>query len=386
MKCSSCGGTLRYDIASYGLVCDFCGTVRRLHRPEEGAAIGEFDFATALRGSNTGWGVTRGLVTCKSCGAQLLCDSDQMSGMCPFCGSAVVLSAEDANCGVAPNAIIPFTLTKEQVAEKFYRWNKFAFWSPEKFRRGKVLGNLTPVYIPYWTFEADTVTTYTGRFGRNSGSGDHEKTTWYMRTGILEKHISDYHVCGSRKFFNDKRLNSVISFTDTEYIPYTPDTLSGMAAEIYTIGIDEAWTYARNVGLKKDIMESIRREERADYYSDPSFSTEFYNVKFRYVLVPAWLSGCRYGGKIYNVVASGTNGRGYCDRPVSIAKLIGFPVLVAAYLYIGNILNLGKIFAPLATFVIVGAMITYLISFFVTLSNQTSHERQERERYKTQNK
>ena len=386
MKCSSCGGTLRYDIASYGLVCDFCGTIRRLHRPEEGAAIGEFDFATALRGSNTNWGVTRRLVICKSCGAQMLYDSDQMSGMCPFCGSAVVLSAEDANCGVAPNAIIPFTLTKEQVAEKFYRWNKFAFWSPEKFRRGKVLGNLTPIYIPYWTFEADTVTTYTGKFGRNTGSGDHERTLEYMRSGILEKHISDYHVCGSRKFFNDKRLNSVISFTDTEYIPYTPDTLSGMAAEIYTIGIDEAWTYARTVGLKKDIMESIRQDERADYYSDPVFSTEFYNVKFRYVLVPVWLSGCRYGGKIYNVVASGTNGRGYCDRPVSIAKFIGFPVLVIAYFIIGNILNLGMIFAPLAAFVIVGAMITYLISFFVTLSHQSSHERQERERYKAQNK
>ena len=128
MKCSSCGGTLRYDIASYGLVCDFCGTVKRLHRPEEGAVTGEFDFATALRGSGTNWGVTRRLVICKSCGAQMLYDSDQMSGMCPYCGSAVVLSAEDANCGVTPSAIIPFTLTKEQVAEKFYRWNKFAFW------------------------------------------------------------------------------------------------------------------------------------------------------------------------------------------------------------------------------------------------------------------
>ena len=107
MKCSNCGGTLRYDIASYGLVCDLCGTVKRLHRPEESAAIGEFDFATALRGNGTNWGVAKRLVTCKSCGAALLSDPDQMSGMCPYCGSAVVLSAEDADCGVAPSAIIP---------------------------------------------------------------------------------------------------------------------------------------------------------------------------------------------------------------------------------------------------------------------------------------
>ena len=206
MKCSNCGGTLRYDIASYGLVCDLCGTVKRLYRPEESAAIGEFDFATALRGNGTNWGVTKRLVTCKSCGAALLSDPDQMSGMCPYCGSAVVLSAEDADCGVAPSAIIPFTLTKEQVAEKFYRWNKFAFWSPEKFRRGKILSDLVPLYIPYWSFEADAVTTYSGKFGYTVGSGDSAKTNVYLKTGIAEKHISEFNVCGSRKFFNDKML------------------------------------------------------------------------------------------------------------------------------------------------------------------------------------
>ena len=126
MKCNSCGGTLKYDIENYGLVCESCGNVRRLHRPEEGAAVSEFDLETALKANSNDWGVSRRLVTCKSCGANMLYPSDQMSGMCPFCGSAVVLSAEDANCGMAPNAIIPFTLTKEQVAEKFYRWNKFA--------------------------------------------------------------------------------------------------------------------------------------------------------------------------------------------------------------------------------------------------------------------
>ena len=79
MKCSSCGGTLRYDIASYGLACDFCGTVKRLHRPEEGAAIGEFDFAKALQGFDANWGITRKTVNCKSCAAQLISDAEQGS-------------------------------------------------------------------------------------------------------------------------------------------------------------------------------------------------------------------------------------------------------------------------------------------------------------------
>ena len=381
MKCSSCGGTLRYDIASYGLVCDFCGTVKRLHRPEEGAAIGEFDFSTALRGSSTNWGVTRRLVTCKSCGAQMLYDSDQMSGMCPYCGSAVVLSAEDANCGVAPTAIIPFTLTKEQVAEKFYRWNKFAFWSPEKFRRGKILSDLVPVYIPYWTFEADAVTTYSGKFGYTTGSGDNEKTTMYQKTGIAEKHISEFNVCGSRKFFNDKMLNSVVSFKSRECLPYTPETLSGMAAEIYTIGIDEAWQYAKTIGLKKDIMESTRENEHADCYSNLVYSTEFYNVKFKYVLVPVYLAGCRYGGKTYNVVASGTNGRGNCNRPISVAKFIIVPLLFLAYFMAGLILNLGFWYFQIGMIIPFAAIALFVIMFIIAFGKQREQEAKEREQY-----
>ena len=381
MKCSNCGGTLRYDIASYGLVCDLCGTVKRLHRPEESAAIGEFDFATALRGNGTNWGVAKRLVTCKSCGAALLSDPDQMSGMCPYCGSAVVLSAEDADCGVAPSAIIPFTLTKEQVAEKFYRWNKFAFWSPEKFRRGKILSDLVPLYIPYWSFEADAVTTYSGKFGYTVGSGDSTKTNVYLKTGIAEKHISEFNVCGSRKFFNDKMLNNVVSFKSRECLPYTPETLSGMAAEIYTIGIDEAWNYAKTTGLKKDILESTREHEHADSYSDVVCSTEYYNVKFKYVLVPVYLAGCKYGGKIYNVVVSGTNGRGNCSRPISIAKFIITPLLFLAYFLIGSILNLGFWYFQIGIALPFIGIAIFVVMFMIAFGKQREQEAKEREQY-----
>ena len=380
MKCASCGGTLRYDVASYGLVCDFCGTIRRLHRPEEGTVIGEMDFASALRGSNTNWGITRRLVTCNSCGAQMLYDSDQMSGMCPFCGSAVVLTAEQADCGVAPGAIIPFSITKEEVVERYYKWNKFAFWAPEKFRRGKLLEELTPIYIPFWTFTADTVTTYSGRFGYTTGSGDNERTNWYQKTGIVEKHIEDFSICASRKFINDQMLIKVASFDAKDLIAYSPEMLSGMSAEIYTIGIDEAWETAKANGLKKIIMEAPMKHENADCYSHLQFSTEYTNVMFRYVLVPVWLSGCRFRGKIYNVVASGQNGRGNCNRPFSIAKLVGFLVICAALLALGYITPFGHLVFLGFCYVLAVAVILYMIMFFVTLSEQQKKDREKRSR------
>ena len=367
---------MRYDVARYGLVCDFCGSFKPLHRPEEGAVVGEMDFASAIRVADTNWGVTRRLVTCKSCGAQMLYDSDQMSAMCPFCGSAIVLSAEEANCGIAPNAIIPFSIPKEQVIERFYRWNKFAFWSPEKFRKGKVLGNITPLYIPYWTFDADTVTTYSGKFGYTTGSGDSARTAYYLKTGIMEKHIDDYCVCGSRKFANDSMLNKVATFKPKDLISYSPEILSGMPAEIYTISIDEAWVNAKNGGMNKKIAEAVKAHEMADSCSELRYSTEYYNVKYRYVLVPVWLTGCKYGGRIYNVVASGYNGTGNCNRPLSVAKLIALAAVFTACVILGNILNIGPWMITFGVMAFFAFVIIYVVMFFVTLSQQREQERQ----------
>ena len=322
MKCSSCGGTMRYDVASYGCVCDFCGFTKKLHRPEEGVAVGEFDFNSALGKASSDWGITQRLVTCKQCGAIMLYDSDQMSGMCPFCGSAIVLT-EQETLGIAPSAIIPFSVTKEQVAENFYKWNKFAFWSPESFRKGKVLGNLTGVYIPYWTFDTNTVTTYSGRFGYTTTTSDGGTSTrWSDRSGIVEKFMNDVCICASRKFLNDKMLNGVAKFDAKELIPYTPEALAGFAAEKYTVGIDEAFNYLKSGAIKNNIEYAARKNESADCYQKLQLSTEYSDVKYKLVLVPMWLTACVYRGQVYNVAASGHSNRGNCNRPVSTLKIV----------------------------------------------------------------
>ena len=138
------------------------------------------------------------------------------------------------------------------------------------------------------------------------------------------------------------------------------------------------------IGLKKDIMDSAQAKEHADYCKDLKFSTEFANVKFKYVLVPVYLSGCRYGGKIYNVVASGTNGRGYCTRPISIAKFIITPLLFLAYFIAGSIFNLGFWYFQIGMALPFLAIAIFAISFFVAFGKQRESEAKEREQYYSQ--
>ena len=312
---------MRYDVAGYCLVCDFCGTKKPLHKPEEEFVSEERDFESAVRDASKDWGTMRRVATCKQCGAVMLYSSDQMSGMCPYCGSAIVLSAEEMNCGIAPSGIIPFKTTKEEVEANFYKWNKFAFWSPEQFRKGKVLGNLVGVYIPFWTFDADAVTTYSGDFGRTVTRGDSESTKWDWRSGVVDTFINDTCVCASRRFIGNKKLKQVVLFKPEDIQNYTPDALVGFAAERYTIDIEEAWKMAGDANRKK-LENEARKKEYADCYRNLKLSTQYSNIKFRYFLFPVWLAACPYKGKMYYVVASGLDNRGLCDRPVSTLKMV----------------------------------------------------------------
>ena len=321
MKCTNCGSTMRYDVDKGGLVCEYCGSFKAMPKPEE-TSVDEMDFNSAFRDVSTDWGISKRNVTCDQCGSIMFFDPDQMSSVCPFCGSPIVLSEQEADCGIAPSAMIPFCVSKEDVAKRFYFWNRFAFWSPENFRTGKVLGNLVGLYVPFWTFDADTSSNFTGEFGYDYEKNDTTYTRWEERSGKLDLFIDDAQVCASKKFVNDKLLNQVARFDASKLVPYTPDALVGFAAEKYTISIDDAWNMARQGSIRNKLEYEATKKVNADRRKKIDMDTAYSNIKFKLILVPVWLTACRYKGKSYNVVASGFDNRGNCRRPVSVPKMI----------------------------------------------------------------
>ena len=353
MKCINCGGMLRYDPSTYGLLCDHCGFKKILHRPEEQVVVEEKDFDSAMRDAVYDWGVMRREVRCKVCGAVTFYDPNMISTTCPYCGSNDVLTASETNAGIAPSAVIPFKISKQEAVDFFYKWNKWALWCPEEFRKGRFLENYTGVYVPYWTFDAESVTTYSGKFGYERGSGDSTYTKWENRSGVVQESFNDRPICGSRKFLNNPLITkSIVTLNPKDIVPYNPEALMGFAAEKYSIGIDEAWNMVKG-NLNRDHMYAACKNEFADSYDkNIQMSTEYSNIRFKYVLVPLWISACRYKGKVYNVVCSGSELRGNCNRPVSVAKIVALcigvvgiitlPVVLYSLLII--IMNLARLF------------------------------------------
>ena len=332
MKCENCGSTMRYDVDKGGLVCDYCGSFKAMPKPEE-TSVDEQDFASAMRDVSTDWGISKRNVTCDQCGSVMFFDPDQMSSVCPFCGSPIVLSAAEADCGIAPSAVIPFSVSKEDVTKRFYFWNRFALWSPESFRTGKVLGNLVGLYVPYWTFDADVSSEFSGEFGYDYEKNDSTYTRWNERSGKLDLFIDDAQMCASKKFLKDQLLNQVIRFDASKLVPYTPDALVGFAAEKYTISIDDAWNMAQQGSIKKKLEYEATKKVSADRHKAIDMHPTYSNIKFKLILVPVWLTACRYKGKSYNVVASGFDNRGNCRRPVSAFKIVLLILIFMALLF-----------------------------------------------------
>ncbi len=341
MNCKNCGAVIRYDPKTYSLICDSCGFSKVLPKPDETFAVEEKDFSSAVDNASRDWQTDLRTVTCKQCGTVTYNDPNQISGICPYCGSTTVLDNSELADSIAPSAVIPFRMSKEDIASKFYKWNKWAFWTPEKFRKGAILDDLKGVYVPYWTFDADSHSSYSGRFGITVTNGDDTSTKWHDGNGGFDLFIDDKIVCGSKRFVSYKKLKNIIIFNKDDLIPYTPEALLGFSAEKYTIGLEESWEIAKQE-LKKRMLNKACDNESADFYdkNKTQITTEYRNIKYRYILVPMWLSATRYKDKVYNVIASGIDGRGDAQRPISVAKIMIIILLLVGIFLLPVILGL----------------------------------------------
>ena len=335
-KCPNCSATLRFEPAKAGLVCDYCGYSVKLEDVTAGA-VEEIDFASAIDKSSTDWGINTHTVKCGQCGAVTINDAMQISGSCPFCGSVNIVENDAGDKTIAPNAVIPFKISKEEALKSLNSWFRKALFAPESFRKGKHLKDLTGVYVPYWTFDTDTVTRYSGSFGYIEYTKDSTRTKYRQRSGRHDEFIDDYLVSASRKIYGNKFFRHVSTFDKAAVIPYTPDVLAGFVAERYSIGLDEAWSYARR-GISERMKGRAIAEERADCVDKYQATTDFSNVKFKYLLAPMWLASFQHDGKVYHIVMNGQNGMRNCTWPLSTLKVvlaIGGFILLFLLIFLG---------------------------------------------------
>ncbi len=347
-KCPDCGGVMDFDPGTGGLVCPYCGHGEKISGRGDGLLTAqELDFETAEKEAGCDWGAQKKIVICKSCGAESVYDELALASECPYCGSNQVME-EKGETTMAPGGVVPFAITAREAAGRFSSWIRRKLFCPGAAKESARPGAFKGVYLPYWTFDADTESDYEAEYGidrRVRVKGEtRTETVWYPASGTYREKIDDALVLGSSRY-DDGLLRRVEPFRTSDNLAYRPEYVAGFIAERYSVGLKPAWEKAKQLiegKLESGIQDRLMRERSADHVRIRRVRTKYSHITFKYLLLPVWLSTYRYEGKVYHFMVNGQSGKAGGEVPVSPVRIAVAVLLVAdLFLLTGDFWLLG---------------------------------------------
>lgn len=363
--CDNCGSDLRFDPKRDCLLCDHCGNMREIDDagPWNGIAIQEMDFRRALASNLDDTETIETRVTqCTSCGAAVEFDPDIHATECPFCATPVVADT-GSHRQIKPKGLLPFDIEEEMARDAVTDWLGRLWFAPNGLvdyaRKGR---KMSGIYVPYWTFDAETESRYRGERGTDyyetrtvTRDGKRQqirvrKTRWRSTRGRVGRFFDDVLVLASTSL--PKRFTDALEPWDLASLePYQPEYLAGFRAEAYQIGLEDGFREGRAY-MDKVILRDVKFDIGGDRQRVHSIDTDLGQVTFKHILLPVWLAAYKYRGKTYRFVVNGRTGRVQGERPYSawkIALAIFAGLVVAAvvgYLYALHEQNGGVIVLP----------------------------------------
>lgn len=342
--CENCGSDLEYDPGAAKLVCGHCGNTETVQEGQA-SAIRELDFRKALRNdlAETEMEETR-VSHCPNCAAEVEFDPDIHATECPFCATPVVTDT-GTNRHIKPKGVVPFAMEERAARQAMTDWLGRLWFAPnglkEYARKGRKLDG---IYVPYWTYDADTRTSYIGERGidyqeRRSVMRDGKrhtvtvtKTRWHPVQGRVARDFDDVLVLASSSL-PKKYTEALAPWELADLSPYTPEYLAGFRAQAYMIELDEGFDDAKakmNRRIHRDILFDIGGDRQRIHQSD----TDISNITFKHILLPVWMAAYKYRGRSYRFVVNGQTGAVQGERPysaikIAIAIIIGLLLAVA---------------------------------------------------------
>jgi len=331
--CAGCGADYRYDPGADRLICDHCGDVAGIETgsPWQGG-IRELDFAAGLRDQLPAQEMEETRVTaCTSCGAQVELGADTHATECPFCASPVVTDT-GTHRHVKPRALLPFSLDEAAARKAMTDWLGRLWFAPNGLqdyaRKGR---RMQGIYVPYWTFDADTKSQYRGERGTVyyetrtvTRDGKRKqiqvaKVRWRAVSGRVSRFFDDVLVLASHSL--PKRYTDALEPWDlSALVPYAPEYLAGFRAEGYSVDLEEGFTQART-RMDAIIARDVRFDIGGDRQRIHAIDTEVSDVTFKHILLPVWLAAYRFRGRSYRFVVNARTGRVRGERPWSAWKI-----------------------------------------------------------------
>lgn len=335
--CESCGANLVYDPRQTKLSCGYCGHTQEI---ESGTnAIEERSYEQYLRPSAERLERMSNdalEVKCTSCGATVTFVPPETARECDFCGAKIVAQPKAADPLVAPEGVLPFALTSKDATAKLQQWIGSRWFAPNALKQFAQPDAIHGVYLPYWTYDARTVSDYQGERGEHYYETEYYTTTdangnqvqesrqvqhtnWYRVSGRVQRDFDDLLVPAT-KALPSNRLNALMPWDLEQLKAYEPAYLSGFRAQRYQVELPQGFELAKEIA-ENQIASDVRYDIGGDEQRVYNVSTQYYDITFKHLLLPVYAGAYRLNGTVYQIVVNGRTGQVQGDRPYSWLKI-----------------------------------------------------------------
>ena len=311
-KCPSCGSSLFFAADKGVLVCSFCGST---FDPEKIALTKLIELPdNAPEDDASDADEDKYQIVCNFCGAAVITDEHTISTFCAFCGSPSLVKARLTD-KFRPEALIPFTVTAEEAADKVIAYAKTKKYTPSDFLKKENISKITGLYVPFWLIDAKCHSS--ARF-----------TAYKYRKALRERHnvenelqfgVKDVPFDASPAI-PDSLMEAIEPFDTSKLIPFSTLYLQGYYAQKFELTSEE---------LSERILVRIGRYgEQLAKESLTGFSAHDLRgasagvdeLRQRYVLCPVWFLNYQYEGGTYSFAVNGQTGKTDGYMPVSKSK------------------------------------------------------------------
>lgn len=337
--CKQCGAHLAFSPGQATLECPYCGFKEEI--PVTPQAIQEYNLEAALLQlpKTEGWGMERRSLHCENCGATTTFAEGQVAGACAFCGSSKVVQAQSAANLIRPESVIPFKITKDQASQMFRSWIGKLWFRPNDLKHAAQLGRVTGGYLPFWTFDAYTSSSWTAEAGyhyyetetyRDSEGRTQtrqvQKTRWQWTSGYRQDFFDDELVCASRGL-PPNLIQGICPYDLRQLAPYEPSFLAGFTAEEYQVDLEEGWKLGRN-SIDGKIYNLCAGDVPGDTHRNLQVNTAYSQMTFKHMLLPVWIAAYLYNNKSWRFLVNGQTGKTSGEAPLSWRKIAGAVLVV----------------------------------------------------------
>ena len=248
-----------------------------------------------------------------------------------------------------PQALLPFSVSAKQARQQYRQWLGSLWFAPGELKQfARDDAALNGVYIPYWTYDSDTETSFSGLRGdvyyvrqsvvvvengrRVRRNVSVPKIRWTPVSGRTTRHFDDVLI-GATKTLPRQLTDWLGPWGLADLIPYQEEYLSGFQSEVYQVDLDEGFDTARHI-MDGIIRADVRYRIGGDQQQIQRLQTSHRHTTFKHILLPLWTAAYRYRGKTYRFVINGRTGKTKGERPYSIVKIslaviLGLAVTIA---------------------------------------------------------